>query len=126
MCISLFRFSITQMEIRPSYKMSLVCPYPEPSPFFPMAEFRNPVPLPAIPDDLTIPQFMLREITGRPTRPSNVPYFIHDATGRAINYEEVSAGQSVGVLSGTQQHRNVGPPPDLLVGECTQFEVEYQ
>ncbi|KAH6916914.1 amp dependent CoA ligase [Coprinopsis sp. MPI-PUGE-AT-0042] len=54
-----------------------------------MSEFRNPVPLPRIPDDLTIPQFMLREISGRPARPSNVPYFIHDATGRAINYEEV-------------------------------------
>jgi 4-coumarate--CoA ligase len=67
-----------------------------------MAQFRNPVPLPTIPDDLTIPQFMLREITGRPTRPSNVPFFIHDATGRAINYEEVSARRLCGGRLGTQ------------------------
>ncbi|EAU92729.2 AMP dependent CoA ligase [Coprinopsis cinerea okayama7 len=53
-----------------------------------MTEFRNPIPLPHIPDDLTIPQFMLREITGRPRRPRNVPFFIEDATGRAIGYEE--------------------------------------
>jgi len=53
-----------------------------------MPEFANPTPLPHIPDDLTIPQFMLREVTGRPQRPSNVPFFIEDATGRQVSYEE--------------------------------------
>ncbi|KAJ2932669.1 hypothetical protein H1R20_g4405, partial [Candolleomyces eurysporus] len=54
-----------------------------------MALFQVDTPLPHIPDNLTIPQFMLREIDGRPVRPRNVPFFIEDATGRKITYEEV-------------------------------------
>ncbi|TFK30835.1 amp dependent CoA ligase [Coprinopsis marcescibilis] len=53
-----------------------------------MSLFYTTQPLPNIPDDLTIPQFMLREISGRPRRPSNVPYFVEDLTGRRIGYEE--------------------------------------
>jgi len=57
-----------------------------------MTLFHSSVPLPDIPDNLTIPQFMLRELqlpSGRPVRPSNVPLFIEDDTGRGITFEEV-------------------------------------
>ena len=58
-------------------------------PPFQMSTFQVDTPLPHIPDDLTIPQFFLREISGRPVRPRDVPFFIEDATGRKISYEEV-------------------------------------
>ncbi|KAF5323577.1 hypothetical protein D9611_005726 [Ephemerocybe angulata] len=54
-----------------------------------MATFQVDTLLPHIPDDLTIPQFMLREMSGRPVRPRNVPFFIEDGTGRQVTYEEV-------------------------------------
>jgi len=55
-----------------------------------MSEFRSPVPLPHVPDDLSIPQFIFRSGTsGRPVRPSNAPFFIEDGTGRAVTYEQV-------------------------------------
>lgn len=55
-----------------------------------MSEFHSPVPLPGIPDNLSIPQFILREHSPlRPIRPRNVPFFIEDSTGRGITYEEV-------------------------------------
>ena len=48
-------------------------------------------PLPRIPDDLTIPQFFLDvHHAPRPTPKGLVPWFIEDATGRQIDYEEVS------------------------------------
>ncbi|KAF8913049.1 amp dependent CoA ligase [Gymnopilus junonius] len=55
-----------------------------------MSEFRSPVPLPDVPDNLSIPQFILRELSSslRPIRPRNVPFFIEDSTGRGITYEE--------------------------------------
>lgn len=53
-----------------------------------MSEFRSPVPLPHVPDNLSIPQFIFHSGTpGRPVRPSNVPFFIEDGTGRAVTYE---------------------------------------
>jgi len=58
----------------------------------PMTIFRNDsIPLPPIPDNLTIPQFILRDLQlpARPVRPGNVPYFIDNASGRTYNYEEV-------------------------------------
>lgn len=55
-----------------------------------MSEFTVNTPLPHIPDNLTIPQFILREIASpRPQRSSSVPFFIDDKTGRRISYEEV-------------------------------------
>ncbi|KAJ7459668.1 phenylacetyl-CoA ligase [Mycena latifolia] len=44
--------------------------------------------LPAIPDDLTIPQFQLDHATG-PTRASNVPCLIDDTSGRQVYLEEL-------------------------------------
>ena len=55
-----------------------------------MTLFQSSIPLPPIPDNLIIPQFILREDPPlRPVRPSDVPYFIDDSSGRAYNYEEV-------------------------------------
>ena len=55
-----------------------------------MSEFTVNTPLPHIPDNLTIPQFILREIASpRPQRSLSVPFFIDDKTGRRISYEEV-------------------------------------
>jgi len=59
-----------------------------------MTLFRSPIPYPEVPDHLSIPQFMLRELhlpAGRPVRPKNVPLFIEDSTGRAITFEEVGS-----------------------------------
>ncbi|THV07585.1 phenylacetyl-CoA ligase [Dendrothele bispora CBS 962.96] len=53
-------------------------------------EFRSPVPLPPIPDDLTIPQFMLKyQHSLRPSRPHNVPWLIEDRTGKGVFTEEL-------------------------------------
>ncbi|KAJ6557283.1 hypothetical protein DFH09DRAFT_1163610 [Mycena vulgaris] len=46
--------------------------------------------LPAIPDDVTIPQFQLdQRDPARPTRPSNTPCLIDDASGRQVHLEEL-------------------------------------
>ncbi len=57
-----------------------------------MTEFVSPhAGLPHIPDDLTIPQFMLD--SWHPTRPIKEgllnPWLIEDATGRPVSCEEV-------------------------------------
>ncbi|TFK36900.1 amp dependent CoA ligase [Crucibulum laeve] len=55
-----------------------------------MTEFRSPYPLPAIPDDMSIPQFMFSsDFRKRPNRPTNVPFFIEDDTGRPIDFFQV-------------------------------------
>ena len=49
-------------------------------------------PLPYVPDDVTIPQFLFD--SWHPTRPVKTeltPWFIEDATGRGITFEEVRA-----------------------------------
>lgn len=59
-------------------------------------------PIPDVPTDLTIPQFLL-DVDWHPTRPpllSRVldPCMIEDATGRAISFEEVSFSQKASPL----------------------------
>ena len=73
-----------------------------------MTVFQNPAPLPYIPDDLTVAQFILREyLPSRPLRPRNVPYFIEDSTGREVNYEEVRINTWLlyGFLNSMKVHR---------------------
>lgn len=55
-----------------------------------MSLYPSPLGLPPIPDDLTIPQFLLdsRHIT-RPYNTASNPWFIEEATGRSIGFEEV-------------------------------------
>lgn len=47
--------------------------------------------LPFIPDNLTLPQFILdsQHLT-RPVRGDGIPWLIEDSTGRKIGFEEVS------------------------------------
>jgi hypothetical protein len=48
-------------------------------------------PLPHIPDNLTLTQFILDSTHEyRPVRPQGVPWLIEDATGRKIGLEEVT------------------------------------
>ncbi|CAK5270899.1 unnamed protein product [Mycena citricolor] len=49
------------------------------------------IPLPAIPDDLSIPQFFLdrRSAVPRPARPADVPCLIDDTTGRKVLFDEL-------------------------------------
>ncbi|KAF9460146.1 phenylacetyl-CoA ligase [Collybia nuda] len=56
-----------------------------------MATFRSVFPLPHIPDDLTIPQFILdSQHPSRPLRPYTTPWLIEDHTGRPFGHSELS------------------------------------
>jgi hypothetical protein len=57
-----------------------------------MTEFVSPGdPLPYIPDDLTLVQFVLdSNHECRPIRPQSATWLIEDATGRKVGLEEVS------------------------------------
>lgn len=61
-----------------------------------MTEFESPFgPLPHIPDDLTLPQFLLDcAHPRRPVRKEGIPWLIEDATGRRIGFEEVRVDNS--------------------------------
>lgn len=86
-------------------------------PAFIMTLFQNPIPLPHVPDDLTIPQFMLRE--QRPailTRPRNVPWFIDDKTGRSYTFEEVTIHVSR-IPSARVEPSKLGPPPHIRASQ---------
>ena len=78
-----------------------------------MTIFQNYLsPLPPIPDNLTIPQFILRELElpGRPVGPRNVPYFIDNGSGRAYNYEEVG---NAALFDEALKLVSQGAPPNL-------------
>ena len=57
-----------------------------------MTEFVSPGdPLPHIPDDLTLTQFIFDSThERRPIRPQGVPWLVNDETGRKIGLEEVT------------------------------------
>jgi hypothetical protein len=56
-----------------------------------MSEVVSSEPAPNIPDNLTVPQFFFdSDHALRATRPHGVPFFIDDATGRAVDSREVS------------------------------------
>lgn len=61
-----------------------------------MTEFKSSFgPLPHIPDDLTLPQFLLDSVhPRRPVRKEGIPWLIEDATGRRIGFEEVRVDSS--------------------------------
>ncbi|KAH9486564.1 4-coumarate--CoA ligase-like 1 [Psilocybe cubensis] len=62
--------------------------------------------------DLTIPQFILRgsgtNELPRPARPSNVPFFIEDRTGRGVVYEEAHY-RTYGLANALSLKWNIGP-----------------
>ncbi|KAF9463529.1 amp dependent CoA ligase [Collybia nuda] len=56
-----------------------------------MAEFRSSIPLPYVPDDLTIPQFLLDDYKhpiGEMRKGNNDVWFIDDSTGKRFSYGE--------------------------------------
>jgi len=56
-----------------------------------MAEICTPSLEAYVPDDLTLSQFILDSHHPlRPIRPDHVPWFIDDASGRGVGFEEVS------------------------------------
>ncbi|OAX33663.1 acetyl-CoA synthetase-like protein [Rhizopogon vinicolor AM-OR11-026] len=65
-----------------------------------MAEIFAPSLEAYVPDDLTLPQFILDSHHPlRPVRPSHVPWFIDDASGRGFGHEEVRA-RTYGLANG--------------------------
>lgn len=55
-----------------------------------MTEFRSVLDVPHIPDDLSIPQFILdSQHPSRPLRPHATPWLIEDHTGRPLGHSEV-------------------------------------
>lgn len=90
-----------------------------------MTEFRSAVPLPHIPDDLSIPQFIFRsEYPGRPIRPRNAPLFIEDGTGTVTTYEQVCI-----ILDVVQEHFHechlTGSLSHLRTRKRAEYQVEY-
>jgi 4-coumarate--CoA ligase len=58
-----------------------------------MSEIVASEPAPFIPDDLTVPQFFFdSDHPLKAIRPHGVPFFVDDATGRAVDSREVSSG----------------------------------
>jgi hypothetical protein len=56
-----------------------------------MSEIVASEPAPFIPDDLTVPQFFFdSDHPLRAIRPHGVPFFVDDATGRAVDSRDVS------------------------------------
>ncbi|KAG1879088.1 hypothetical protein F4604DRAFT_1954267 [Suillus subluteus] len=65
-----------------------------------MSEIYGPSLETSVPDDLTLPQFILDSSHPlRPIRPIHVPWFIEDAGGREVGYEEVRA-RTYGLANG--------------------------
>ncbi|KAI0803315.1 amp dependent CoA ligase [Irpex lacteus] len=74
-----------------------------------MTEFHAPgEPLPLIPDDLTVSQFMLdAHHPARPAQKRLTPWLIEDATGRGIGYEELRT-RTFGLANEFKARWNVG------------------
>lgn len=65
-----------------------------------MSEIYGPSLEAFVPDDLTLPQFILDSSHSlRPIRPSHVPWFIEDASGRGVGHEEIRA-RTYGLANG--------------------------
>lgn len=86
-------------------------------------------PLPDVPSNLTIPQFLL-DIDWHPTRPPLLsrilnPCMIEDATGRAISFEEVSARKKASPLVRLVM-ASIGPHTYSGAGECFTFPLRHR
>jgi len=58
-------------------------------------EFHVDEPVPYIPDDLSVPQFIFDSSVSRPQRLPETPYFIEEATGRPVFEAEVNYTSTV-------------------------------
>ncbi|PPR03048.1 hypothetical protein CVT24_012436 [Panaeolus cyanescens] len=80
-----------------------------------MPEFSSPVPLPPIPDDISIPQFIFQpKCMSRPNRPANIPVFVDSATGRALFYDEVRQ-RTFSLANGLSIKYNIAPKDVVCV-----------
>ena len=88
----------------------------------------------AIPDDLTLPQFILDSThPTRPIRREGIPWLIDDTTGRKIGFEEVSREMTDGRLPRCLRFRAqvaenccaLDPEPRLWTRKCVEFQTEY-
>lgn len=73
-----------------------------------MTEFHSLTPLPFIPDNLTVPQFILdSQHPSRIVRNNSNPWLIEDATGRGVGFEELRA-RSYGLANSLHLKWNIG------------------
>jgi hypothetical protein len=85
-------------SVEPEYKMTI---------------FSTPSGLPPIPDDLSVPEFMLDFASSyRPRRPLSAPWLIDDATGRRFDYNQVNA-RVQSLANGLKNVCNLGPSSHL-------------
>lgn len=87
-------------------------------------------PIPDVPSDLTIPQFLL-DVDWHPTRPpllSRVlePCMIEDATGRTISFEEVSAETKVASPLVKSVMALIGPQTYGGAGQCITLPLPHR
>ncbi|KAI0347854.1 amp dependent CoA ligase [Trametopsis cervina] len=89
-----------------------------------MTEFYPPGdPLPYIPDDLTVAQFMLDAYhASRPAPQSLMPWLIEDTTGRKIGYDEIRA-RTFGLANAFKSRWNLGD--DDVVCLLSQNNVDW-
>ncbi|GLB45474.1 putative AMP-binding enzyme [Lyophyllum shimeji] len=72
-------------------------------------------PLPSIPDDLTVPQFIFDAVHEcRPGRKPGVPWLIEDETGRAIGEEELRR-RTTGLANGLRSRFGIGENDVVLI-----------
>jgi hypothetical protein len=83
-----------------------------------------------IPDDLTLPQFILD--SSHPTRPirkQGIPWLVDDTSGRQIGFEEVSHNNCL--IASTSYNLSfckilrADPWPYLRTRKCSQYQIEY-
>jgi hypothetical protein len=73
-----------------------------------MGEYTAEGNLGAVPDNLTLPQFILDSIhPTRPIRKEGTPWFIDDTTGRKIGFEEVSREMIDDSMTTSPQHEDL-------------------
>ncbi|KAL5519237.1 hypothetical protein ACEPAH_920 [Sanghuangporus vaninii] len=86
-------------------------------------EFHSPIPCPAIPDDLTVAQFMLDvQHPIRPVRTENVPWLIEESTGRSVGFEELRS-RTYGLANAMHMRWEIGE--DDVVCILSPNHVDY-
>lgn len=81
-----------------------------------MTEIRTPVRLPAVPDNLSIPQFFLdgHHHIARPTEKRGTPWLIEDASGQTMCLEEVRSRTSA-LANGLKHRYCIGEDDVVLI-----------
>ncbi|KAJ7091870.1 phenylacetyl-CoA ligase [Mycena belliarum] len=81
-----------------------------------MSAFSSSIPLPLIPDDLTLEQFILRDTgdSGRPRRPNSAPWLICDTTGRTVYLKEIRE-RTTGLANSLHSKFGIGSTSQVLI-----------